>query len=38
MTISAAALLVQPQTTAVTRMPAIVNLDLLPDEGRMNPR
>lgn len=37
-TIGAAALLVHSQTTSVVRMPAIVDLDCLPDMGRMTPR
>lgn len=37
-TIAAATLLVQSQTTTVVWMPSIVDFDLLPDMGRMNPR
>ena len=37
-TIAAATLLVQSQTTNLVWMPSIVDFDLLPDMGRMNPR
>jgi hypothetical protein len=38
MAITAAALFVQSQTTPVAWMPAIVDLNLLPDMGRMTAR
>ena len=37
-TITAAALFVQPQTTPIAGMPAIVDFNLLPDLGRMTVR